>query len=1610
MANWWDKPKNWLKNVYADIQEWDAQATADIVSTKTGAAILGSINKVANYVVKPAVREALILSQDAGNLFTWSLGEVYKDTRDIFTKGPFRKRTGDSLKNFEDQFITYQRTKTGGGPLGDVGTGYLPGGEAARLAYEGTVAARPTVGTLPFTLGRAAAYPLVQLGVVSENDILHRVVSGGIDLVAAVKNPVDPFNWISPIKPGGTGTFSQAAAGRVRIDDANEFAEYFANLERRYLELQDDVVNPTGRTYTAAEQRIIDQYEKITGPIKPTLQTPYPSTSVNAGRSAPTYEAGAVYSHWKPIADDAVADISNKAGVVRDVAPSLIRSQYDRFRTSGEGQAWAQNLIDGIADGKVGVQELWRSPMFQREGLGTVIRLVDQVRAGATPDDVFGILDEAVASFDPIYSVRNVGLRGPDAVRTSSGAIIKTAAQQAGTRKFEVLPETLKIGWTDPTASARNLDDLMGVVGIKYEQRGVWLEDYFRALLGTKGDMFDFYSRFQQNVIRARLEAKLASAQKIPGLQQAAAQVLTDGVLKELTSWTGKIHDEIVAYLVDDLGASVPLPWIAGDGIAPNRLTQLLAQDYYIINPEVVDQIIDLANGLGAFQAALREVPIVGAPFVAADNVSDIIKNYLSTVWKPSRVAKPSHALRVIPEEVARGTASGIYEHPIEQMFAILGRAMRYDAQGRRLTGIPNIVTVNRDLDDVWQLLEEARGYKRSAAAGEKLSVREQELVARIPEIEAKITDLEAKLENIPLISESLIGPGRRAAIGTATGDNRQLYRVQMQRGSLQTPDRQIAGQRPQWVKGIIHELADMAANGDYRRVAAGKLLDTDKIAIGGVTDTIANHVNNGVVHPFTGQPLANDLDAVKLWLFQGDGRNIFEGYFENVANLKPQYGNGGWDNYATVADRVAYIEEDLRFVTGLDQELLDVVASNKFNGERALLRNPKTGRGESSADFREFIANEFINRQHAPLRVKFWPQTELGRFDKAAGGVGAAWDRLLRFYFEDFYGRFSDLAARSPTWRAAYWTRMEELIPFMSPPQAQNALEAAQKAGLSPTRLERIELSAARAQAGNRGTLKNADLIASRFAGKYTNDLLFNANKKSLFGAQHRILYPFFEAFREVTGTWLRLNARNPRIIRNTAQMIQTAQENNWFYTDVNGRKVLEVPFTGELARLFVGEDKSFIKNFTVGVQAINIAGQMRPGFGPVIQIAGTMLPKNANWDWLRKIISPFGEPDTENFQLQQLWVPPVLRQLLAQTQSTDRFWSDLARYAVGDVRKDDYFQRAYVRSAEFLASTGGDKYAGADGIQRLFADAERMTFRVVAARGLTAFVGPGAPITTWLANTNAGGVEVGILMDNLYRREDEAVKAGKPRYEGYNSWLNYWGEAVWPYFGSVTEANVGGLVSTGEFAQWAKSNAEILDKYPLIGGYFGPRTGERSFDAWLTLSSLGQSDVRSPEDKIAQAQDKFGNYLYYKAIGQIPPNLVSTVEANQYRADVRDQLEKELPGWRSPGADRAEFREEIRQKIDQLVVAANDPALKDAPISTAIRDYIQARDAAIEANIKRTRGKMTRTNWVDSKAGRDVRLYLALQVAPYLIAKSPEFRDVYEQVLSYEFIIDED
>ena len=192
--SFWDF--DWAKRGY----KWLDNALSSVVPDVIEKPLVkyGSVKGVQDYVLKPTIRSATVASFDAANIFEYLLANNYES---VFKRKEWLERTkrGGALGYFsdlKDQLIIGQGTS-------DTGTGYLPGGEATRRSQQNILADRPTVGELPFTLGRAAAYPPVALGLYSQDSILYKITSGAIDVVKAVKNPIDPFNWIEPIRPAG---------------------------------------------------------------------------------------------------------------------------------------------------------------------------------------------------------------------------------------------------------------------------------------------------------------------------------------------------------------------------------------------------------------------------------------------------------------------------------------------------------------------------------------------------------------------------------------------------------------------------------------------------------------------------------------------------------------------------------------------------------------------------------------------------------------------------------------------------------------------------------------------------------------------------------------------------------------------------------------------------------------------------------------------------------------------------------------------------------------------------------------------------------------------------------------------------------------------------------------------------------------------------------------------------------------------------------------------------------------------------------------------------------------------------------------------------------------
>ena len=279
---------------------------------------------------------------------------------------------------------------------------------------------------------------------------------------------------------------------------------------------------------------------------------------------------------------------------------------------------------------------------------------------------------------------------------------------------------------------------------------------------------------------------------------------------------------------------------------------------------------------------------------------------------------------------------------------------------------------------------------------------------------------------------------------------------------------------------------------------------------------------------------------------------------------------------------------------------------------------------------------------------------------------------------------------------------------------------------------------------------------------------------------------------------------------------------------------------------------------------------------------------------------------------------------------------------------------------------------------------------------------------MTEYLAKTKYGDMKLSLLMDDLFKRQEEAVKRGEPQYRGFERWLDMWGEMVWAYAGRVTKNNIGGMQSTREWQDWAKANPDIVDKYPLVGGYLGPAGGDFSIDVWSEQLTVGAKDINDVKEASRQAQQSLGNYLYYKVVESLPPGQENTLNSRTLKANKIVEIESRFPDWSRPGASNERAREDRGNKIAQLRSMTEDKTLAGIPLVQALKEYFNARDNGLARATKETRG-LTVVNWTNAKASLKFRNYLRNDLAPYLIQTTPEFKRVWDQVLSFEFIVDE-
>ena len=297
--------------------------------------------------------------------------------------------------------------------------------------------------------------------------------------------------------------------------------------------------------------------------------------------------------------------------------------------------------------------------------------------------------------------------------------------------------------------------------------------------------------------------------------------------------------------------------------------------------------------------------------------------------------------------------------------------------------------------------------------------------------------------------------------------------------------------------------------------------------------------------------------------------------------------------------------------------------------------------------------------------------------------------------------------------------------------------------------------------------SLKTLDSMAGEQAAEYVKNLFYDAAKQKQWANAARLVAPFAQAQYNTVGKWAKLTYSNPvpiykaakafdaltkpgtNIIYNAAGMTYDDQQ-GFLYKDEGQNQIkFKMPIVGSVLGAFAGKslDMRNALQITSPVESLNLAfGALNPavpGMGPAL-VAAYQLSGRANAfgpadDFLRDILTPFGQPKTVGDIIFPAWFKKTSAAVLGNDASTQRAVKDWASY---------------------LASTGkyGDNPFASDATRtKLFNDANGIAKNMNMWGGIFQSILPSTPIEEVLAKVkNPNNKQNFMTMAMLYKEWD--------------------------------------------------------------------------------------------------------------------------------------------------------------------------------------------------------------------------------------------------------------
>ena len=1280
-------------------------------------------------------------------------------------------------------------------------------------------------------------------------------------------------------------------------------------------------------------------------------------------------------------------------GLIDAAYKSVAAEPYSLWKISGRGQ----NTFKAIAS-EGNAYEIWMK--FLK---GKSPRLAQKLSEATTPEAVEAVFDAARASLDPLENIAPGGLPG------WSGNVIGEAGYRTkqliskNSRMAATLPRSNVLPINDLAAGANHLHDTMIILKTQDDARSALMNEYIRIVSQDdaaliRGDLFDFAKEFKNVVIKEKIQPvvdklkaplkktfeEMTPFERVTMKRRTELVAEVEEAVRKASTFLVSREEEIVRYVWDDVGKGVTLDYLEGNGMGPMYLAQQRTNDISLLpfDTDELDQLLDLTSDWAEYSLLARVTPGMGQTLDVIDKA--MAKAFwLQTVWKKAVLLSGRYVLRVVPEEMMRNSLSGQFGNEFGYVAEIFSGRMNKDIYGRVMPRISEADDIALKLDEALNVLP-ARIERAERLGNTKLA---DKLRRKLDKID--VAAEQARLDEIDLILESEVASARDVMIGpspTKAGDTAlgNLVAGHVRASSQQTVFR---GENPGlWLKGVAQASIDRGT--DVLGSAVARALQTG---------------SRGAL-----EKLANEM-------FEGSLRKPYESYFKGLGKLSPDY---EWDTLAGARKYVEYIVDDLQQVTGGHPKLLGAIANNGviIGGETFSLGRRTAYGNIPSAEFMSLLkAGDpddlstpiFAEWSKAPEATMVFPRVSQFDEEKSAG--------IFSWFMQNAYGRASDKFARVPMFNARKWNLIADMVPLLSKEEALKLKTSLPDLNLPQHVVENILDNIPRAK--GTGTLEKLDNLAGYRAVEDTINLLFDSRKKTLFGYNHRILFPFFDAFREVS-VQLAKTAINPLAthkIDKAAEALgnlqiggpgqtniigpgdidQDGKNEGFVYRDPQTNSLsFNYPLVGSAARALTG----IPFDYKVSVGSLSMATSVIPSVGPYVALTYTAIPNRQGevWDKLNKVFIPYGEPSNE---LQDYFTPLALQRFTQGLAAGTPF--ERVSQFLGNPNNDPVYKT--LQSRAFMAELASGKYEQDEsGIREAMQASQDKGNTLWWLRGFTQFFSPGAPISQFYAEQDSKLVPLGVLLDSIRKTENDIRDKGGTFQDQIDGVVNQYGDLVLPYLASITESNVPGSESSKAFYNFKNKNLDLFKRYPNVAGYFGPNTNEFDQRIYNIQKRAGELSALPKEEIASQIEQLWGNFRYNKYDRELTQALGETPLKSYALSIMESQIKSSLPSWNRTLAFQ-EYNDEIVNSVNSIIKASDDPKLANFPVIAPLKEYLAQRNAIVNV-ITRGSGLTSVNSWRNNRGGIVEREALKI-IGDQIAEKNPAFQGVWDSVLSREF-----